>query len=297
MQVLVFGAGAMGSLIGGLLSRNNEIVLIGRRQHVQEIQENGLSITGRTNLLVHPVAKEKLDGEERPDWVIIATKSYDTEDAMKAVGQFHESSVFISLQNGLDNEDVISRRASRVVGGVTSHGVTMEGPGRIYHAGVGKTFVGNFKDAEDNVSEVAKAFTEAGIHTDVTDYIRREIWKKVIVNAGINPLTAITLQKNGFILENPNLIATLETICEEAVSVANAHGIDISVDEAIRETKEVARLTADNKSSMLQDIEKGRKTEIESICGAIARLGMQKGIPTPVNLSLMAVVKGLESSE
>lgn len=297
MQVLVFGAGAMGSLIGGVLSQDNDVILIGRKQHMEEIRENGLSITGRTKLVVHPQAKEKLDGGERPDWVIIATKSYDTEEAMKALSQFHDESVFISLQNGLDNEDIISRFASRVVGGVTSHGVTMEGPGRIYHAGIGKTVVGNYEDAEDKAPEIASALTEAGIQTEVTDDIRREIWKKVIVNAGINPLTAITLQKNGFILENPNLTATLETICEEAVTVAKAHGMDISVDEAIREAKDVARLTADNKSSMLQDVERGRRTEIESICGAIAKLGMEKGIPTPVNLSLMAVVKGLESAE
>lgn len=297
MQVLVFGAGAMGSLIGGMLSQNNEVILIGRGQHVQEIQQNGLRIAGMTELRVHPHAKEELDGSEQPDFVIVATKSYDTEEAMKAMGQFHENTVFMSLQNGLDNEDVISMYASKVVGGVTSHGVTSEGPGRIHHAGKGRTIVGDFKDAEDEVAQIADLLTEAGIPTEISNDIRREIWKKVIVNAGINPLTAITLQKNGFILENPNLTATLETICEEAVSVANAYGIEISVEEAIRETKEVARLTADNKSSMLQDIEKGRKTEIESICGAIARLGTEKGIPTPVNMSLMAVVKGLESSD
>ncbi len=297
MQVLIFGAGAMGSLIGGALSQNNEVILIGRKQHVQEIQRNGLRITGLTDLNVHPQAKEELDGTEQPDYAIVATKSYDTEEAMKTMERMHKSVVFLSLQNGLDNEDVISRYASKVVGGVTSHGVMIEGPGHIYHAGTGRTIVGNFKDAGDEVPEIAEALSEAGIRTEVSNDIRREIWKKVIVNACINPLTAITLQKNGFILENPNLIATLETICEEAVSVANAHGIDISIDEAIRETKEVARLTADNKSSMLQDIEMGRKTEIESICGAITRLGTEKGIPTPVNMSLMAVVKGLETSE
>ncbi len=294
VRVLVFGAGAMGSLIGGVLSRENEVILIGREQHVGEIQRNGLRITGKTDVVIHPQAKTALDGAERPDWVIVATKSYDTDEAMKALKPFHKESVFISLQNGLDNEAIISNYASKVIGGVTSHGVTVEEPGKIYHAGIGRTVIGNFKNAEDNVHEIAEAFVKAGIETEVTSDIRREIWKKAIVNAGINPLTAITMQKNGFILENPNLTMTLETICQEAVTVANAQGFDISADEAIRETKEVVRLTADNKSSMLQDIERGRKTEIESICGAIAKLGMEKGIPTPVNSSLLAIVRGLE---
>jgi len=260
------------------------------------IRENGLKISGKTDMVAHPRAKRELDGDENPDWVIVATKAYDTEEAMRLLGRFHRESVFLSFQNGLDNEEIISRHAIKVVGGVTSHGVTMEGPGRVFHAGIGSTLVGNYKGAEDRLSEIATALTEAGIETEITDDIRREIWKKVIVNAGINPLTAITGQKNGFILENPNLEMTLEAVCEEAISVAIALGLDISVDEAIAQTKEVARLTAENKSSMLQDIEKGRKTEIDSICGVIARLGRERGVPTPVNLSLMAVVKGLEEA-
>ncbi len=284
----------MGSLVGGVLSKDNEVILIGRKQHIEHIQKNGLTITGKTEMVANPEAKVRLDGNEDPDWVILATKSYDTEGAMERLGPFHDHSVFLSLQNGLDNEEVISRYAARVVGGVTSHGITMEGPGRIIHAGIGKTVVGDYKNAGNDAPLLAEALTRAGLKTQVVGNIRREIWKKVIVNAGINPLTAITMQKNGFILENPNLTVTLETICEEAVAVANAHGMDISVDEAVKETKEVARLTAENKSSMLQDIERGRRTEIESICGAIARLGLEKGVPTPVNSSLMAVVKGLE---
>lgn len=278
------------------MSQGNEVTLIGRKKHITAIRENGLKISGKTNMIAHPQGKCELDGDENPDWVIVATKAYDTEEAMRFLSPFNRESVFLSFQNGLDNEEIISRHASKVVGGVTSHGVTMEGPGRIFHAGIGSTLVGNYKGAEDRLSEIANALTDAGIETEISADIRREIWKKVIVNAGINPLTAIAGQKNGFILENQNLEMTLEAVCEEAASVAIAIGLDISVDEAIAQTKEVARLTAENKSSMLQDIEKGRRTEIDSICGAIARLGKERGIPTPVNQLLMAVVKGMEET-
>jgi 2-dehydropantoate 2-reductase len=286
----------MGSFVGGMLSKKNDVVLIGKEEHMEAIREKGLTITGRTTSVVQIRAKEKLDGDEEPDWVLVTTKSYDTEEAMNALSLFHESAVFLSLQNGLGNEEVISQYASKVVGGVTSHGITMEAPGRIIHAGVGSTIIGDYKGADARVSEMANSLTEAGIETDITSDIRTEVWKKVIVNAGINPISAITGQKNGFILENPNLEMMLEGICEEAVTVANAHGVDIKVEDAVDQTKEVARLTAGNKSSMLQDIERGKRTEIDSICGAIAKLGMEKGVPTPLNSSLRAVIQGLEMS-
>lgn len=290
----MFGAGAMGSFVGGLLSQKNDVTLVGRKQHMEAIRRNGLSITGMTNLVARPSAVEELDEGESPDLLMITTKSYDTESVMKSLSPFHENTVFLSLQNGLDNEEIISRFASKVVGGVTSHGVTFEGPGKIYHAGIGSTIVGDYKGAKDKIAEIVTVFTESGIETEASDDIRREIWKKVIVNAGINPLTAISGCKNGVLLEKRKLETTLEEVCTEAVQVANACGIEISVEEAISQTKEVARLTAENKSSMLQDIEKGKRTEIDSICGAIARLGGEKGIPTPMNATLMALVKGKE---
>ncbi|MCK5291593.1 MAG: 2-dehydropantoate 2-reductase [Thermoplasmata archaeon] len=297
MRILVFGAGALGSFVGGMLSQKNDVVLIGRGQHVDIVNKNGLTITGKTEIVVHPIAQESVDGNEKPDWVLVATKSYDTEDAMRTLSPLFKDAAFLSLQNGLGNEDIMSRYVPRVLGGTTSHGITKDGAGRIVHAGLGWTVLGNYQGAEDSVSVIADALNGSGIETEITNDIRREIWKKAIVNAGINPLTAITGQKNGFILENPNLEMTLEAICEEAVQVANAHGIDISVEESIEQTKEVARLTSDNKSSMLQDIEGGKRTEIDSICGAIVKLGMEKNVPTPVNSSLMAVVKGIEASQ
>lgn len=294
MKILVFGAGAMGSFLGGLLSQKNEVTLIGRKQHMEAIRREGLRITGMSNLRVYPLAKERIDGKESPDLVIVTTKCYDTEDAIRALKPFHKRSIFLSLQNGLDNEEILSRFASKVLGGVTSHGITFVRPGNIYHAGEGITVIGNYKGAGDKVSETARVLTESGIETTASDDIRKEIWKKVIVNAGINPITAITGYRNGLIFVRTQLESIVEAVCEEAVRVANAYGIEISAEEAIFQTKEVARLTAENKSSMLQDIENGKRTEIDSICGAISRLGAKKGIPTPVNSTLTALVKGIE---
>ncbi len=240
--------------------------------HVNENMENLLAITKLNTIL----------------------ESYDTEDAMRTLSPLFKDAVIISLQNGLGNEDIMSRYVPRVLGGTTSHGITKDGAGRIIHAGLGRTVLGNYQGAEDSVSVVADALNGSGIETETANDIRSEIWKKAIVNAGINPVTAITGQKNGFILENPDLEMTLEAICEEAVQVANAHGIDISVEESIEQTKEVARLTSDNKSSMLQDIERGKRTEIDAINGRIVEVGRKHGVKTPVNSALVALVKCLE---
>ncbi len=295
MRVIVFGAGALGSLVGGLLSQKNDVTLVGREQHLKAVREAGLRITGVTEVVVHPHTKEELDGSEDPELIIVTTKSYNTEEAMRALDAFYDKSVFLTLQNGLGNEEIISGFASKVIGGVTSHGVTLEGPGRIYHAGVGDTILGNYTGAEDRVSDIVKMFNESGIETQASDDIRKEIWKKVIVNAGINPITAIARCKNGVLLEDEKLEQDLEEVCREGVLVANAHGIEIDIEDAISMTKEVARLTAGNKSSMLQDIENGKRTEIDSICGAISKLGEERGIPTPVNSTLVAIVKELEN--
>ncbi|MEE9223170.1 MAG: 2-dehydropantoate 2-reductase, partial [Thermoplasmata archaeon] len=121
MRILVFGAGALGSFVGGMLSQNNDVVLISRRQHVDTVNKNGLTITGKTEIVVHPIARESVDCNEKPDWVLVATKSYDTEDAMRTLSPFFKDAVFLSLQNGLGNEDIMSRYVPPVLGGTTSH--------------------------------------------------------------------------------------------------------------------------------------------------------------------------------
>jgi 2-dehydropantoate 2-reductase len=298
MRITVFGAGSIGCFFGGLLSKNNEVLLVGRKPQVEAIQTMGLRITGLTKAHLQPKASTTMKGFE-PELVLVTVKTYDTDTAAKALGPHIGKDTFVmSLQNGLDNlEKLMTVSGERLLAGITSHGVTFVDFGQIKHAGTGDTVVGDVTGgARHMASEVANLFTEAGILTTISPDIRAEIWLKAAVNAAINPATAITGLKNGALLMSKELTRLMELAASEVAAVAMGRGVDLDPELTIKKAKEVATLTADNKSSMLQDIERCKRTEIESICGAIVRYGETAGVETPVNRALLALVKGIETT-
>ena len=297
MRVLIFGAGALGSLIGALLSRRNEVTLVGRKEHMSSIREEGLRISGHTDMVVRPSAVEMVEDLSGYDYVFLTVKSYDTKRAMKSLAKLPGLGTVVTMQNGLGNLETIGEYANSVIGGTTSHGATLRGPGDVVHAGTGDTVAGVYKGvSRESLDSLAGELTACGMRTDVTENLSGEVWAKAIVNAGINPLTAILGARNGYLLENPEVTGMLEEVCLEATEVATTCEIPLAEDDLVERTKRVARMTAQNVSSMLQDVVRRRKTEIDSITGEIVRLGSDGGVPTPLNSALLAVVKGMENS-
>lgn len=300
MKILVFGAGALGGFVGGMLSQKYDATLYGKEDKMLPIQNSGLKISGVTEIEVHPkIAYNPKDLKDTDfDLVILAVKAYVTDSAMKVIKEIIGSNtVVLSLQNGLDNEVKIGQAigVEKTIGGVTSHGLTFIEPGHVHHAGVGETKIGELDGKEsERIKEIAKALSSVGIETEINLDIRKEIWIKGIVNAGINPLTALTRLKNGYLLKIPYLERLLESICQECIEVAKMEGIDLFGCDVIEKTKNVTRLTSENKSSMLQDIERGRKTEIDSINGRIVKIGNNHGVGTPINSTLVSLIKGIE---
>lgn len=299
MRILVFGAGAMGNFLAGMLASEHEVTLYGRGSNIKAVNKDGIKITGKTERKVKPKILTNHDSvaEFSFDLIILTVKAYDTYSAMETVRLVKGDVPVLSLQNGLDNEVKIANPIGleRTLGGVTSQGVTFMEPGHIQHAGTGETIIGEMEGEEtERIKEIAAAFNSAGIKTTVSQNIRKEIWTKGIVNAGINPLTALTGLTNGYLLTVPVLTRLLEKTCLECVQVAWAKGYELNELEMIKKTKNVARLTSDNKSSMLQDIEKKRRTEIESINGRIAKIGKKRAIATPVNSTLVGLITGIE---
>lgn len=308
MRILIFGAGAMGSFIGGLLAQEHDVTFIGRKPHMQAIRNKGLEITGKTELklpkksiLAYETVEPLKKGCGPPELVLVTVKSYDTlsiiPELKKIIGN---DTVLLSLQNGLDNEEQLraSFSGNVVIGSTICHGVTHNKPGIVYHAGFGETVMGSFERNNDKFAQkISKMFTEIGVETQVTKNIWGELWTKVAINASINPITAITGLKNGWLLREPKLESLLVNTCNEVVAVAKSSGAKLprgSQGDVLTRTKRVVDRTADNKSSMLQDIEKGRRTEIESINGAVVRIGQKHNIRTPFNSTLTTLVKGLE---
>ncbi|MFQ5910355.1 MAG: ketopantoate reductase family protein [Thermoplasmata archaeon] len=296
MRFLIFGAGALGGLIGALLSKRNDVTLVGRKEHISRIEEEGLRISGMTDLLARPTVTGRVEGTSNYDFIFLTVKSYDTRSAMKELSNLGECPV-ITVQNGLGNLETMGESASAIVGGTTSHGATLKGPGEVIHAGTGDTVIGAYKGVSRKTLDIlAGELTACGIETYITENLAGEIWAKAVVNAGINPLTAILGAKNGYLLRNPAITGMLETACLEAVEVAKAWGVSLPKDDLVERTKKVARRTAENMSSMLQDIMRQKRTEIDSITGEIVRLGEKKGVRASVNSTLLAIVKGIESS-
>jgi 2-dehydropantoate 2-reductase len=298
MNIVIVGAGAIGSLFGALLAKKNTVVLVGRAPHITAIQHNGLNITGKTHLHVKLSAVESVkDASISANLIILTVKSYDTETAIKhIVPLIHEKTVVVSLQNGLDNiekmEHVFDK--DRILAGVTTHGAIFSHPGVIQHTGMGKTILGAIDGSQSKqLKNIVHLFNEAGIEAQASDDIIKEIWAKAIINSSINPLTAFFNCKNGYLLENPLLEKSVEIICKESTCVAQAEGVPLTAHDMIQRTKEVIKNTAKNYSSMLQSIQQGKKTEIDSINGKLITIGKQHRIDTSLNKILVELVKSL----
>ena len=299
MKIAVLGAGAMGSLYGAKLSANgkNDVHLIDVwKEHIDAINSHGLQMEEGDDVLLYENLKGHTSSEETGvcDLVLVFVKSTVTRTAVESnAAVFGPNTVALTLQNGLGNIEQISSviGAERVIAGTTAHGATMLSPGKIRHAGKGKTIIGELGGHEsDRIRKMAAVLEDAGMETVISGNVLGRVWDKLLVNVGINALTGITKLYNGQLLDYPEIEELLEKAVSEGVAVARAKGIRLGFDDPVAHTKDLCRATAANKSSMLQDILNGRQTEIDRMNGAIVREGKALGIETPVNLALTNLI-------
>jgi len=299
MKIAIIGTGAMGSLYGAKLSVNseNEVHLLDVwKDHIDAINANGLKMEEGDDVLVYENLKGHTSAEEAGvcDLVIVFVKSTLTKTAVESnAAVFGPNTIALTLQNGLGNIEQISSviGAERVIAGTTAHGATMLSPGKMRHAGKGKTIIGELDGSESGrIKKIAAVLEDAGMETAVSGKVLGLVWDKLLINVGINALTGITQLHNGQLLDYPEIEELLEKAVSEGVAVAKAKGIALGFDNPVEHTKDVCRATAANKSSMLQDILNGRKTEIDMMNGAIVCEGKAMGIETPVNLALTNII-------
>jgi len=295
MNILIIGAGAIGSLFGGLISKKNNVLLVGRKLHIQTIKKNGLKIIGKTKLNAKMSVEDSIGKITfSPDLLILTVKSYDTEIAINEAKKIVSSNtVVLSLQNGLDNVDKIGKiiDKKKIIAGVTTHGVIFSKSGVVKHTGKGETILGELDGKKtERIKRIVDLFNEAGIETKISTNIVKETWVKAIVNSSINPLTTFFQCKNGYLLENPVLENIVEKICTESTLVANSEGMQLSYQNIIKKTREIIQNTSKNYSSMFQSLKKGGKTEIDSINGKIVDIGKKHDIATPINEILIYLI-------
>jgi 2-dehydropantoate 2-reductase len=298
MHFLIVGAGAMGCLFAARLKKAGfEVLLYEKiRERVQVIREKGITVEGftREQGVRVPAWSEKPPGE--PDAVLLCVKANDTKEAGTTVAPWvKETTVVLTLQNGLGNMDVLEGifGKARVLGGVTSEGATVLDHGRIRHAGAGETFIG---PPSDGAEKIVSVFRQAGFTSKIARDIHSLIWGKLIVNVGINALTALTTLKNGSLPKVGALRMTMEMAVNEAVAVAQARHVRLPYPDPLARVLDVCKATSDNVSSMLQDVLNERMTEIGYINGAIEREGKALGISTPVNFVLTRLVEAVQET-
>jgi len=304
MKIAIIGAGAMGSLFACFLHRagHQTWLLDTDRERVRSIQEGGLVLEDPAGAHRFSISTATAAARDigAADLVIVFVKSYDTAGAVGGAGAvFGDATLVLTLQNGLNNLETIAAVTGRngLLGGTTAHGATLLGHGRIRHAGSGDTVIGVFGSAgAGELNAVAGLFNRAGIVTAVTGDLTATLWRKLVVNAAINPLTALTGLCNGDLIRNPALADVQERLVHEACAVAAARGVGIDPGDAVPLVREVCRRTAANQSSMLQDVLNRRRTEIDAINGAIAAMAEADGVPAPYNTVVTRLVKALELS-
>ncbi|MGE5628775.1 MAG: ketopantoate reductase family protein [Solirubrobacterales bacterium] len=301
MKIAIIGAGAMGSLYGGYISKYNEEVYLVDiwQQHVDEINNNGLSIIEKDeSIKVYPKAVSDSKDIGFADLVIVFVKSYLTDTALEMnKSLLSKDTIVLSLQNGYGNIEKISKyvHIDNVIAGTTAHGAAMVSPGVVKHGGAGETHIGWVNNKNDKrIDEVAEVLNNSGFNTTISQNVMELIWSKLIVNVGINALTALLKVQNGELLNMEETKELMEMAVVEGVNVAEKAGVKFSREDMVNKVKAVALATRENKSSMLQDILNNRKTEIDTINGAIVKEGKKYKVETPVNLVLLNLIKAQE---
>jgi 2-dehydropantoate 2-reductase len=300
MKTVIMGAGAMGSLFGGLLTLSGEDVWLVDiwKENIDAMRSKGLKVEDRGKIEIIPVkATTEVSSAGTADVVLFFVKTYHTEKAVSDVLVLQkENTVFLTLQNGLGNEEAICKQVDRrkVVLGVTGQGATLLGPGHIRHAGWGKTYVGELDEKiTDRVTQIAQVFRKAGIETEVSSHVHDLVWEKLLVNVGINALAALTGLKNGQLLDYPETVRLMEALVSEAVEVARRKEIQID-ENPMNRVKAVIEATRENRCSMGQDLDYKRRTEINAINGAVVKEAERFGILVPYNQMITDLIKVIE---
>jgi 2-dehydropantoate 2-reductase len=290
-KIFILGAGAIGSVIGAQLSKKNDATLIGNKAHVEAIESKGLSVSSNINETFRLQADTQIREIPQGTLIFLSTKAYDSEKAVEGIRRLvRKDTVVLVLQNGLGNEEIVKRAVgnkAKVLRGITNMAA------EFFKAGEIKYWTGETTIQYNGVAEeIAATMNDSGLKTSVSKNIKDETWSKVVLNSVINPLTSIFRVKNREISTQP-LGEVRHQIIKECVQVGNAEGVTFQKDLEKGIGKEIVSYA--NYSSMCQDIMRGKRTEIDFLNGKIVELGARHHISTPVNETLVHLIKFLEA--
>ncbi len=290
-EIIVLGAGALGSFYGAMLSSKNNVLLVGRKEHIKKINQKGLELTGSLSMSIKVRATERIVKINPSTLIILTTKVIDSEKAVQSISHLLlPDTVILVLQNGLNSEEIVKKIVScEVIRGISMTGIAFLRPGTIAVSQVHSILI----NESSSSNEIEKLFKKSDLKCEIVSDFKQKEWEKLIVNCMLNPLGALMEVKNKSIVNN--LPLTTKLIFNECKNVAEKEGIKLGEDffqktvEGLKDSK--------NFSSMFQDIIKGRKTEIDFLNAEIVKTGEKHGIPTPINKMLVELIKFKEQNE
>ncbi len=302
-RILIAGLGSIGSLVAAYIHEHCELYAIGRKWHIDAIKQKGF-LTLRKNgeerkIILKNVTTTVSNLPKEFDFIIVTTKAHDTEQILKELKEARISAkCYVLLQNGIGNEEVVYKVLGQVnlIRGITNNGANIPEPGVVIHAGIGETFFAPVSgaDSEEFAKKLVELFNKAGLPAKLEPNLVLLLWKKVIINTVINSLTAVLRMKNKGVYLSNSARKLAEMIVEEICKIAARKGIQIDPKEMINVVMKVAKSTGENISSTLQDVLRGKKTEMDFICGAIVRESKKLRVSAPICETLYLLIKIIE---
>ncbi len=295
-DLLIVGTGALATLFASrLTSAGCAVTMLGSwPEGLSALHENGVrsvDANGNEQRFSVRVTDDPRDCKNMKH-ALVLVKSWQTERAARQLANcLAEDGIAVTLQNGLGNREVLAAQLgeSRVALGTTTTGATLLGPGLVKAGGEGKISI----EAHPALGPLGEALRSAKFDVEIVRDAKSLVWGKLVINSAINPLTALLRIPNGELLNRPSARALMRALAEETAAVAAAEKIKLQFSDAADAVEDVARKTALNHSSMLQDVQRGAPTEIDAICGAISQMGKKHQIATPINDACWQLVHGL----
>lgn len=300
MRVAVLGAGAMGALFGGYLSRRHEVLLVDvDRALVDAIERDGITIEepDGSRQVCRPRAVTDTAGLAPADLIIVFVKAMYSHSALAANRALIGPDTYLmTLQNGSGHEETLLDFVDRahVIIGTTQHNSAVCAPGHIRHGGSGQTHIGGLDGGAAHLQPFADAMTRCGLETDCRDNVRKLIWEKLFTNVSASALTAALQVPLGFITQDAHAWALCERLIREAVAVANAEGMDFDAAQKIAEVRAVCENSPEGITSICADVRAGRRTEVDTISGSVVRASRRSGVPAPGHELLVELIHALE---
>jgi 2-dehydropantoate 2-reductase len=306
-HIAVVGAGAVGSFYGAMLARaGHRVTLIGRPAHVHAITRNGLKLdlaTSSTTEIIQIEASTELSSLHIADLVLFCVKSTDSASvALQIAPHLSPNALIMSLQNGVENSNLIAKQVANVVIPCVVYVATeIPAPGCVKHHGRGDLVIGamlasRLRDPQKALQEIVELFDSAQVPVQISPNVMAELWSKLMINCAFNAISGLAQIQYGKLAALEPVRSTQTALVKEVIAVAHADGIHLSETVALQAVEQISVTMGSQKSSTAQDMARSKLSEIDHLNGFIVRRGQALGVATPVNQALFALVKLVEST-